>query len=148
MTWIEKNKFHYFLLYLKIKKKKFTLSRWPWILLGSWMSVQWQKIMCWFSSYTKKTKTKTKTFFHRCLNETNWKQKNMFLKVPSVPKGRGWGSSMFFFWTELCKQSILRASNSVNSLTNNWILRKFRTLKAELERWSLKFSLVLLRSAY
>ena len=97
MTGIEKNKFHYFLLYLKIKKK-ITLRRWPWILLGSWMSVQWQKIMCWFSSYTKKTKTKTKTFFHRCLNETNLKQKNMFLKVPSVPKGRGWGSSMFFFF--------------------------------------------------
>lgn len=61
-------------------------------------------------------------------------KKSMFLKVPSVPKGRGWGSSIFVFfcfWTELCKQSILRASNSVNSLTNNWILWKFRTLKAE-----------------
>lgn len=113
------------------------MRRWPWILLGSWMSVKWQKILCWFPSCTKKTKTKTKTktYFHCCLNETNLKTKKAcfwkYLRFQRDEVEEAPSLSFFCFWTELCKQSILRASNSVNSLTNNWILWKFRTLKAE-----------------
>ena len=149
MTGIEKNKFHYFLLYLKIKKKKNYLEKMALDLAGQLnectvtenhvlVFVLYQKNKNQnqniFSSLSKRNKFETK----KHVSESTFGSKGTRLRKLHV----------FFFWTELCKQSILRASNSVNSLTNNWILRKFRTLKAELERWSLKFSLVLLRSAY
>ena len=64
------------------------------------MSVQWQKIMCWFSSYTKKTKTKT--YFHCCLNETNLKTKKHVSESTCGSKGtRLRKLHVLFFFFEL-----------------------------------------------
>ena len=63
MTGIEKNKFHYFLLYLKILKKKL-----PWEDgLGSCWAVEWvysdRKSCVGFRPIPKKQKPKPKHFF-------------------------------------------------------------------------------------
>lgn len=74
-------------------------------------------------------------------------KKSMFLKVPSVPKGRGWGSSIFVFFFVFEPNYVNKVSSEPQIQWILWLIIEFFE-NSELSKRSLKFSVVLLRSAY